>query len=414
MILKGLNWSSVKSRRSSASSTLGLLEASLSAIHVLGSLSHLMHHRGSSNRSTEHLEAQNTYGLPDGEEIAARLRVWFRKQRRAVLASIPKDGGPLPIHLVRLQSREWIDPMASEMVPLLRPYWSDAYRAASARLARHRDFVDLGVALNPHLRAQIERQSFNFCRSTNESTSRRLEEALEALKLEFIHGLVERGETGRELARRVKSIFDGLTDRHATTIAVTEASRAIHAAQVLAAQESGVVAGKELLISADACELCQMIATEAKMVRLDQPFAIVGDHAEYSTVMHPPLHVNCRCSMIDVLLPEYGGPADVEWGLTIFHPEDTLEGGYEPPRGLEVPEPEPERLEGRPNGRAVGDALTVQYDPVTAREIAMIELGLSQGDVVPAPDNRREKAEFGNEIQNNSRVFRPIQEGKSS
>lgn len=62
------------------------------------------------------------------------------------------------------------------------------------------------------------------------------------------------------------------------------------------------------------------------------------------------------------------------------------------------------------------DELTnkLEYDPVTAREIANIELGLSQGDVVPAPDNRREKAEFGNEIQNNFRVFRPIQEDKSS
>lgn len=353
--MSGSSGKSVRSKKRSKISTLGLLDASLSAIHVLRSLVHWTHHRDSNGRSNEsdeerapeHIEAQNTYGLPDGEPIALALRRWFRKQHRVVLASIPQDGSPLPIHLTRLQGRDWVDPMAQEIVPLLRPYWSGGYRAELARIARHRDFVDVGVALNPHLADQIERQSFAFCRSTNESTSRRLEDALEALKLEFVHGLVERGETGRELAKRVSSIFDGLTDRQAFTIAVTEASRSHHAAQVEAALASGIVAGKELLISADACDLCRMVATEVKMVRLDQPFAIVGDHPEYSTVMHPPLHPNCRCSMIDVLYPEYGGPADPEWGLTIFHPEDflrDLEGGYEPPRGLEVPKPEPGRL----------------------------------------------------------------------
>lgn len=262
-----------------------------------------------------------------------------------VLKAIPRKG-MLPIHLPRLQGREWVDPMAAAMTPLLAPYWQGAYQESRSRLSRGRARAD--DVINPHLRRQIERQSFNFCRSTNESTSRRLEDALDALKHEFIQGLVEQGETGPELARRVKAIFEGLTERHAATIAATEASRAIHAAQESAALESGVVAGKELLISANACELCQMVATEAKQVRLGQAFAVIGNHPEYSTIMHPPLHPNCRCSMIDILLPEYGGPADVEWGLTLFQPQHEIEGGYEPPRGMKVPEPEPERIKEKP------------------------------------------------------------------
>lgn len=325
-------------------SLLDLLVASLTAIHASRSHVHRRLPRDSKSRSIETVEA-NTYGLPEGESIAEELRRWFKRQRRVVLKAIPRSG-MLPIHLPRLQDREWVDPMSAAMAPLLAPYWQETYRESRSRLSRGRARAD--AVINPHLRRQIERQSFNFCRSTNESTSRRLEDALDALKHEFVQGLVEKGETGPELARRVKAIFEGLTERHAATIAATEASRAIHAAQELAALESGVVAGKELLISADACELCQMVATEAKQVRLGQAFAVIGNHPEYSTIMHPPLHPNCRCSMIDVLFPEYGGPADVEWGLTLFQPQQEIEEGYEPPRGLKVPEPEPERIEEKP------------------------------------------------------------------
>lgn len=323
-------------------SLLDMLVTSLTAIHALRSHVHQRLPLDLRSRSTEAVEA-NTYGLPEGEPVAKELRRWFKRQRRAVLKAIPKSW-PLPLHLPLLGSREWVDPMAAAMVPLLTPYWTEAYSESKSRLSRERAYTESVV--NPHLRQQIERQSFNFCRSTNESTSRKLEDALDALKHAFVQGLVDQGDTILELTERVNAIFEGLTERHAATIAATEASRAFHAAQEQAAFESGVVAGKEWLISADACELCQMVATEAKQVRLGQPFAIVGNHPEYSTAMHPPLHPNCRCSMIDILLPEYGGPADVEWGLTIFHPESWLEGGeYKPPRGLKIPDPEPERIQ---------------------------------------------------------------------
>lgn len=326
-------------------SSLDLLLSQLGVILGYRSRVRQRRHQVSKNRSTEELEP-NTYGLPEGERIAKELRKWFRRQRRAVLEAIPKTW-PLPMHLPLLGRREWVDPMVAAMVPLLAPYWQDTYDESKARLSRTRALDDLVV--NPHLRTAIESQSFNFCRSTNESTSRKLEEALDELKHAFIQGLVDEGDAVAQLTDRVKEIFEGLTERQAATIAATEASRALHAAQEKAALESGVVAGKELLISADACDLCRMVATEVKQVRLGQAFAVVGNHPEYSTVMHPPLHPNCRCTMVDVLFPEYGGPTDVEWGLTIFHPEDWLAGEeYKPPRGLKVPEPEPERLKEKP------------------------------------------------------------------
>lgn len=329
-------------------SLLDLLAASLIVIRASRSHVRRRHPLDLTSRSINTVEA-NTYGLPEGGPIAKELRRWFKRQRRAVLEAL--QGSFLPVHFPLLGRREWVDPMSAAMVPLLAPYWNKSYQESKGRLSRGRALAESVV--NPHLRQQIERQSFNFCKSTNESTSRKLEDALDALKHELIQGLVEKGEAIPQLARRVKDIFGGLTESQATTIAATEASRAIHAAQEQAALESGVVAGKEWLISADACELCQMVATEVKQVRLGQAFAVVGDHPEYSTVMHPPLHPNCRCSLIDVLKPEYGGPVGVEWGLTLFQPQREIEGGYDPPRGLKVPVPEPERAKNKPEPKKI-------------------------------------------------------------
>lgn len=110
----------------------------------------------------------------------------------------------------------------------------------------------------------------------------------------------------------------------AEQIAVTEASRAVHLAQIEADRQSGVVAGLELLLSADACELCRRVYNEARRVRLGQAFATIGTNPDYSTIHAPPIHPHCQCSMIEVLKPEYGGPADVQWAPTLDQPQKDL------------------------------------------------------------------------------------------
>lgn len=323
-------------------SSSDLLLASLTAILESGFHRHSHLNRISASRSIEKVEA-NTYGLPEGQRIAKELRRWFRKQKKAVLNSFPTLW-PLPMHFPDFTHREWMEPMVKEIISVLTPIWNSAYRQLMSMLSIGQT---TDAVVNPFIRHQIERQSFHFCQSTNQTTTQRLDKALESLRHEFVTGVVDQGDAIPELTSRVKAIFTGLTESHATTIARTEASRAHHAAQELAAIESGVVAGKEWLISDDACELCKKVATESKRVRLGQAFAVVGSDPHYSTILYPPLHPNCRCSVIDVLMPEYGGPADVEWAQTLYQPQKDLDEDYEPPEGKEVPEPEPERLKNR-------------------------------------------------------------------
>ena len=245
---------------------------------------------------------------------------WFREQQKAVMGTIEVDSAGLPDHFPVLASYD--DPMSRAMTPIIAPYWQESGEKTLDRLEAATG-LDLGdwTVVNPHLRSMIEQATLKFCRSTNETTSRDLRTALDDLRQSLIEGLVEKGEAPRELAKRVKEIFDGCKTWKAHQIAVTEASRAVHAAQEQAAIESGVVAGFEWILSDDACPMCQAQYTQCRRVRLGQPFAHTGGDPDYSTVRFPPLHPNDQCSVIEILLPEYGGPADPEWGETLSFPE---------------------------------------------------------------------------------------------
>lgn len=263
------------------------------------------------------------------------LAAWYGKIREAVIAAIPEDG-PLPTAFPPLVG--FMDPMKAAMTPILGAYYDLAGKTAVARLG-----LDPAAwqVTNPNLKHQISKLTLNFVQSTLASTSRQVNDALEALRHELDTGMTA-GETLTELRDRVSSIFDKLTDSHAQTIAATETSRATHAAQNQAAIESGVVAGYEWLVSSDACDLCLMVASECNKVRIGQAFAVVGNNPDYSMISFPPLHPRCQCTIVDVLLPEYGGPVDPEWGETLIQPQKKIPpDGYVPPKGVSLAQPNP-------------------------------------------------------------------------
>jgi hypothetical protein len=229
------------------------------------------------------------------------------------------------------------DPMASAMTPIISAYWDEAGQTQRERIGLD---PDAWQVTDPNTRGMIERAAFDFCEATNATTSRALGDALAALRREMIEGIVAQGDTPIELTRRVQSVFDAAEEWRAWRIAVTEASRAVHSAELESARQSGVVAGFEWLISGDACPLCQKVAAEAPRVRLGEAFAVVGDHPTYSTVRHPPLHPGCQCSVTEVLTPEYGGPADPQWASTLIQPRAGED--YTPPSGAPSPRPAPE------------------------------------------------------------------------
>jgi GNAT superfamily N-acetyltransferase len=285
--------------------------------------------------------AKNTYGLPTGEPIRKELLKWFQKQLAEILGTVSTIGAELTGEFLPLA--DYDDPMASAMTPILTAYWDEAGQKTLERLGLDPD--DWRVS-DPHLREKIQQAALSFCRATNETTSDELGSALTRLRAELTKGLVEKGETLDQLRKRVQTVFDRAETWRAQRIAASEASRAVHAAELESAQASGVVAGLEWLVSDDACPLCRRVAAEAPRVKLGEAFAVVGGHPAYSEVRHPPLHPSCQCSVLEVLHPDYGGPADPQWAKTLQQPE--AGDDYKPPHGKE-PKPRPDaKAEAKP------------------------------------------------------------------
>jgi hypothetical protein len=154
--------------------------------------------------------------------------------------------------------------------------------------------LELGFDVyNPLVTEAVQRAVFDFCETTLRTAFLDAEQAYLALKVDLREGL-EGGETNRELARRVQSIFGDQS--RAARIAVTEASRAVHAGGQQLARETGIVSGKKWLASGDACPACLEMAAMGT-VPLDEPYTTrrTGSPA-YRVVMAPPLHPHCMCT----------------------------------------------------------------------------------------------------------------------
>ncbi len=286
-------------------------------------------------------DAENTYNLPDGEDIEAALKRFFAQQAHEVLGTIPTIGEPLPDGYEAPDLGHYDERMQRAMTPLISAYWDEAGHQIRAKIGLEPDaWPTSWMVTDPHVRAKISNAAMAFCASTNATTTLQLDHAISSLKHQLTEGLVDKGEGVAQLTKRVQSVFETASKSRARRIAATEASRAQHQAQYTSVEDSDVVAGLKILISANSCDFCKRLASQVKQVPLGQNIAVVGDHPDYKDIKAPPFHPMCRCSCLWVLTPEYGGPESPEWGETLDQP-DTSED-YRPPSGTAIAEPEPD------------------------------------------------------------------------
>lgn len=222
---------------------------------------------------------------------------------------------------------DYEDRVASAMTPILGAYWDESGKRTMARLGLDPD--DWKVT-DPNLHEKIRAQVFDFTSSTLQTTDLDIRQAYRELQRELLEGLGYEGETIPQLTKRVKAIFQDAATWKAEQIARTEASRAVNAASLESAKQSGVVARKKWLLSTNACQFCHEIADRVNAeggVPLDEAFAVVpGGNPVYSTIICPPAHPSCRCSTTLVLNPEYQAIVDANppqtWQPGAMGPEE--------------------------------------------------------------------------------------------
>jgi hypothetical protein len=154
---------------------------------------------------------------------------------------------------------------------------------------------------NPYLAQKIQNATFAFCSDTNATTTKDLQTAYADLRAALYEGRVAHGEALPQLTKRVQGVFEDAEKWRARRIAQTESTRAMFQAKDEQAKRSNVVVGWRWSLSRDACPTCVAIAARKPVVKLGEPFAIIGNNPTYSTIYHPPAHPHCGCSVVPIL-----------------------------------------------------------------------------------------------------------------
>jgi HK97 family phage portal protein len=154
--------------------------------------------------------------------------------------------------------------------------------------------------LRSYLRNSLSRMSASF----NDAT-------LEALERTMAEGIAA-GEPISALKKRVSSVYEGARGYRATRIARTETLKASNAAARDAYAQSGYVKQIEWYVNPDACNICEEFS--GKVIEVDGTFAPQGTSVDYTDengedaqyllsyedIDEPPLHPNCRCTILPV------------------------------------------------------------------------------------------------------------------
>lgn len=278
--------------------------------------------------------------------IAEILQRYFELQQQEAIQEIQRHGQRASTDL-----SHWTEPMVEALMPIIAALWQDGMeriqeRIANARrmdrtqgianrqrrsLSRHgrqqtaqhrrgdtvasvmplgrgritraigrrKDLIDPASfeVFNPRVLQAVEHWTYAFCQATNDTSTMRLDLAIDEFKRSLGGGL-QAGDTIEQLARRTGEIFSD--PFRAFRIATTEVSRAQHGGQHEAMRDSGEVSTSRWLASADACPVCLSLA--GKEVPLDEPFYVWPNGKDpYRIILFAPAHPSCFCTNVPVL-----------------------------------------------------------------------------------------------------------------
>lgn len=227
----------------------------------------------------------------------------FRAQAREILANFDREVKAIKtpegdIISAIFDMQKWDKVLGEKKEPFVRYTLMSGGEKVLRQIAEE-EFFD---PMNPKVMNALERQRIGSVQSTNSDIAKRLRKTL-------TEGL-EASETIPILRKRVEGVFEGLERYSAARIARTETIWAWNEGAVQGYIQSGIVEKKQWLSAADdrSCDFCpqmdgKTISVEAYYFEKGSKFE-VGDRSlsfVYEDVGHPPLHCNCRCTIVPVI-----------------------------------------------------------------------------------------------------------------
>lgn len=140
---------------------------------------------------------------------------------------------------------------------------------------------------------QVWNMTMNFVTSTLATAATHVANVYEEVRGNLADAL-KGGESSKKISERMREIFSN-PDK-AFAIGQSESSRAMHAGQNQVAKDAGFKT-KSWMASSDACDFCLKLDALGP-VPIDKPFIVLSKgNPAYRTIMFPPGHVHCVCSM---------------------------------------------------------------------------------------------------------------------
>ena len=221
----------------------------------------------------------------------------FRIQAKEVLSAMPKKA--LNTEKWLLDKKKEVKRMKKVFIPLAGAIIEDASKDAF-ELVGQDDQIDVD---NPEARKFLEENTIKFSSAVTDETNT-------ILRKQLADG-IEVGEGIPELRKRVEEVFVGMEKYRSERIARSEVIRATNWATEQAYIESKVVEGKAWLTAMDerVCTTCgPMDGREIPLKEnyFNQGDVIIGSDgsetiADYGDIGFPPLHPNCRCTIIPIV-----------------------------------------------------------------------------------------------------------------
>jgi len=160
---------------------------------------------------------------------------------------------------------------------------------------------------SPELQSFVDSFSLKLAGAVNKTTT-------DSIRSELAAGIMS-GESMDKLRNRVEQVFSAASRQRAQVIARTETTRAMNYSAKEAYRQSGVVMGKQWYTAMDELTCWECSEINEVIVDIEADFAKEGDVMRgpdgqtatvgYSDIEAPPLHPNCRCVLLPVVMEEF-------------------------------------------------------------------------------------------------------------
>lgn len=214
----------------------------------------------------------------------------FKRQKEMILKRIEETGSIDPDR-VRIPEVKEAKYTHSQLEPIMHSVIKEQSREAFALLGKafkefeEKRFIDDRVgAVASYLAKRVFEMAKKITKETNDQLGH------------VLSGAVADGLSVPKASKLVGELFDNFGYR-SERIARTEIVRASNFATEEAFKESGVVEGKEWLATIDERTGDLDAALDGAVAKLGADFKAGGE-----TVPYPPLHPNCRCTLIPVII----------------------------------------------------------------------------------------------------------------